>query len=95
MRSRRGTDVFFNAEDNLTGVIVNVACPSQVVELKKLISADYIGAARRKIKERLGKNVFVLPQISAAGDQSPRDLIRRKMKAQCSNLKALRNWVTA
>lgn len=69
---------FFNAEDNLTGVIVNVACPSQVVELKKLISADYIGAARRKIKERLGKNVFVLPQISAAGDQSPRDLIRRK-----------------
>lgn len=70
--------IFDAQDDTLTGVIVNVACPAQVVELKKLISADYIGAARRKIKEHFSEKLFVLPQISAAGDQSPRDLIRRR-----------------
>ncbi|HHV96142.1 MAG TPA: hypothetical protein GXX37_06665 [Clostridiaceae bacterium] len=68
---------FWNMEDKLTGVIVNVACPAQVVEGMKVISADYFGVARRLIKERISPDVYVLPQIAPAGDQSPRDLIRR------------------
>lgn len=68
---------FWDMEDKLTGVIVNVACPSQVVEGMNVISADYFGAARRQIKERISQDVYVLPQIAPAGDQSPRDLIRR------------------
>lgn len=68
---------FFDMEDRLTGVIINAACPAQVVEGMNIISADYIGAARRQIKERLSEDVYVLPQIAPAGDQSPRDLIRR------------------
>ena len=69
--------LYFFADNELTGVVFNVACPSQVVELKKFISADFVGAARRMIKKRFSDKVFVLPQISAAGDQSPRDLVRR------------------
>lgn len=68
---------FWDMEDKLTGVIVNVACPAQVVEGMNVISADYFGAARRQIKERISQDVYVLPQIAPAGDQSPRDLIRR------------------
>ncbi len=68
---------FWDMEDKLTGVVVNVACPAQVVELMCVISADYFGAARRKIKEKISDDIYVLPQISPAGDQSPRDLIRR------------------
>ncbi len=68
---------FWDMKDKLTGVIVNVACPTQVVEGMNVISADYFGAARRQIKERISEDIYVLPQIAPAGDQSPRDLIRR------------------
>jgi len=68
---------FWDMKDKLTGVIVNVACPAQVVEGMNNISADYFGAARRQIKERISEDMYVLPQIAPAGDQSPRDLIRR------------------
>ena len=36
---------FWNMSGKLTGVIVNVACPAQVVEGMTVISADYFGAA--------------------------------------------------
>jgi hypothetical protein len=68
---------FWDMNDKLTGVIINAACPAQVVEGENVISADYFGAARRKIKEYFTDDVHVLPQIAPAGDQSPRDLIRR------------------
>lgn len=76
--SDHGLELLYLFEGSaLTGVVFNVACPSQVVELEKFISADFVGAARRRIKEQFGSGIFVLPQIGAAGDQSPRDLIRR------------------
>jgi len=77
--SDHGVELMYiwDIEDKLTGVIVNVACPAQVVEGMKVISADYFGAARRQIKEKISPDVYVLPQIAPAGDQSPRDLIRR------------------
>ncbi len=68
---------FDGESSDLTGVAINLACPSQVVETKLEVSADFWGAARKRIRERLGKKVAVLPLCSAAGDQSPRDLVRR------------------
>jgi hypothetical protein len=59
----------------LTGVLVDVPCPSQVMELHSFISADYWGYARSAIRDRLG-NVFVLSICGAAGDQNPLDLAR-------------------
>ena len=59
----------------LTGLIVNVACPSQVSEHEFKISADYWHDTRLALRERFGKNLFVLPQCAAAGDQSPHWLV--------------------
>jgi hypothetical protein len=62
----------------LSGVVVNVACPSQVVEGHSFISADYWGEVRQQLRERFSGQLFILPMCGAAGDQSPRDLIRRR-----------------
>ena len=60
---------------NLTGVVVNLACPAQVTEGLYKISADFWHETRIELQNRLGKNIFVLPQCSAAGDQSPHIMI--------------------
>ncbi len=61
----------WDAEKQLTGVVVNVACPSQVSESDYRISADFWHDTREELRRRLGEHLFVLPQTAAAGDQSP------------------------
>lgn len=68
----------YNEAKELTGLILNVCCPAQVVENKMVISADYVGAFRQQLEEKLGKPLPVLTIIGAAGDISPRDLIRQR-----------------
>ncbi|MDW7658840.1 MAG: hypothetical protein SCM11_16860 [Bacillota bacterium] len=68
---------FWNQSHELTGLVINVACPSQVVEGKEYISADYWGETRQKIWAKYGKQVHVLGLCGAAGDLSPRDMARR------------------
>ena len=63
--------------EKVTGVVVNVACPSQVVEGQYFISADYWDTVREELRKSLSADLFILPLCGAAGDQSPRDLIRR------------------
>jgi hypothetical protein len=65
----------------LTGLVVNVPCPSQVSEVEFAISADYWCETRQELRRRFGKDLFILPQCSAAGDQSPH-LIYDKRAAQ-------------
>jgi hypothetical protein len=64
----------WNAQNQLTGVIVNVACPAQVMEAGYLLSADYFGELRKRIHAAYGQNVHLLAQVGAAGCQSPRNL---------------------
>ncbi len=66
----------FDADKNITGVVLNVACPSQVMEHRSVISSDYWGKVKMYLRERFGDDLFVLGLCSAAGDQCPRDLIR-------------------
>ncbi|MCX7805757.1 MAG: hypothetical protein N3A38_11290 [Planctomycetota bacterium] len=61
----------WDAGRKLTGMVVNVACPSQVSEHLWQISADYWHEARVEIRGRFGAGLFILPQCGAAGDQSP------------------------
>lgn len=64
--------LFFWTRDNeLTGLIVNLACPSQETEGLSDISADFWHDARLEIRKRIGRDVFIFPQCSAAGDLSP------------------------
>ena len=53
---------------------MNVACPSQVGAGSR-ISADFWHETRNELRSRLGEGLFVLPQCSAAGDQSPRVMV--------------------
>lgn len=66
----------WDRESRLTGLLTNVACPSQVMEATYVVTADMFGEMRRLLKERFGNHVQVLCQVGAAGDQSPRDLTK-------------------
>lgn len=67
---------FYDESEKLTGVVANIACPSQVVEHRSFISSDYWGKVKIFLREKFGEDLFVLGLCSAAGDQCPRDLIR-------------------
>ena len=73
-----GIELLFTYDENkkLTGVVANVACPSQVLEHQNFISSDYMGKTRELIKEKYGNDVGFLGLVSPAGDMCPRDLIR-------------------
>ncbi len=64
----------------LTGLIVNLACPSQVSEQSWRVSADFWHETREEVRRRFGDgdHVFLLAQHSAAGDQSARVLVDRR-----------------
>ncbi len=66
----------FDENKNLTGVVANIACPSQILEQRSFISADYWGRAKAMIREKLGTGVYLLGLGGAGGDQCPRDLVR-------------------
>ena len=66
----------FDGEKKLTGVVANIACPSQILEQRSFISADYWGRAKAIIREKLGSDVYLLGLGGAGGDQCPRDLVR-------------------
>lgn len=78
----------WNEAGEVTGVACNVPCPSQVHELHHYITADYWAPTRNLIREKLGRNVYVLPLCGAAGDVAPVDLVHISK----TNRKALRDW---
>ena len=65
----------WDADRRLTGMVVNLACPSQVTENAFYVSADYWHETRLELRERFGADLPILPQCSAAGDQSPHFLV--------------------
>lgn len=77
----------FDPAKKLTGIIVNVPCPSQLSEHFKVLSADYWTEVRALVKKEFGEDVFVLPQCAAAGDLSPRILHYREAQVRRMALK--------
>jgi len=76
----------WDKNDNLTGVVINIAASSQVTENLYQISADYWNETRLEVKKRLGENVYILPQCSAGGDQSPHILIGERAETRMQKL---------
>jgi hypothetical protein len=78
----------YDSDDSLTGVLINVPCPSQCTEGANYVSADFWQETRAAVRESLenGK-LFILPQVSAAGDLSPRPMINRAADARMLKLK--------
>ncbi len=83
----------YNDKHELTGMIINLACPSQVTEGSSFVSADFWHETREEIRKRHGKGIFILPQCSAAGDLSPHlpggHLLHRREQLRMFKLKGL------
>jgi hypothetical protein len=77
----------YDRESRLTGLVVNVPCPSQEGEEQFWISADWWHETRTELRRRFGENLFILPQCSAAGDLSPHVLCESAAQARMSALK--------
>jgi len=75
----------------LTGVVINAAVPSQVSEQLFQISADFWTETRALIRKELGNQVYVLPQVSAAGDQSPRPIWDGKAELRMQKIMEVSN----
>lgn len=76
----------WDQERKLTGVIINVAMPSQVFE-GATISADFWHDTREQLRRKIeNPSLFVLPQCSVAGDQSPRELVLKKAEERMQKL---------
>jgi hypothetical protein len=78
----------YDAAKRPTGLVVNVACPSQASEGgQDYLSADYWHEVRQEVRGRYGAGLFILPQCSAAGDQSPHRLIAARAEERMLRLK--------
>ena len=73
-----GIELIYTFDENkkITGIVANIACPSQVVEQRSFISSDYWGKVKILLREKFGEDLFVLCLGGAGGDQCPRDLVR-------------------
>jgi hypothetical protein len=75
----------WNADRQLTGVVINLAVPSQASGGSR-VSADFWHETRNELRSRLGEGLFVFPQCSAAGDQSPVVIAAKKAEARMERL---------
>ena len=88
-----GADHFVNAmfthdeAGKLTGMLVNVPCPSQVSEMFCMQTADYWHDVRQLVAQEFGEDIYILPQCAAAGDLSPRILHYHKAQQRRMRLK--------
>ena len=77
----------FDTGDRLTGIVINVPCPSQTTEMQTKLSADYWAEVREYIAREFGPEVYVLPECAAAGDLSPRILHYKEAEQRRMRLK--------
>ena len=77
----------FDAKEKLTGMLLNVPCPSQVSENFEMLSSDYWHDVRQLVKTEFGEDVLIVTQCGCAGDLSPRILHYGKAQARRMKLK--------
>jgi len=61
---------FWDPQDRLLATAINVPCPSQEVGGGSSINADFWHPVRTQLRQRHGKDLFVLGWAGAAGDQT-------------------------
>jgi hypothetical protein len=71
---------FWNADTKWTGVVINIACPSQETEHLNEVSADFWHDVRQELWKRHGRGMFVFPQCAPAGDLSPHAIYRKAVE---------------
>jgi hypothetical protein len=66
----------WDSNQQLTGVAVNIACPSQTLESRSYVSADYWNEVRVELRRKFGDSIHVLPMLAPSGDVAPHEIIR-------------------
>jgi hypothetical protein len=80
---------FWNDSDELVGAVVNVSCPSQEVESRSAVNADFWHPVRKALRERYGEQLCVLAWTGASGDQSPHLMYRKAADERMRKLRSL------
>lgn len=84
-----GSIFFYDGQDNLKAIAVNVACPAQVVEAQSAVNADYWLPVRQNLQARYGQGLVVLGWGGAAGDMSPRPILHQAANARMRKLRGM------
>ncbi len=85
----------YDSQGKLTGMIVNVPCPSQSREIGPFVSADFWHETREEIRKRYGDAIFILPQCGFAGDQSPHPMLQTRAHRRMLRLRGMISSETA
>jgi hypothetical protein len=80
---------FWNDSGKLIGIVVNVSCPSQEVESRSAVNADFWHPVRKILKERYGEQLCILGWTGASGDQSPHLMYRQQADERMRRLRGL------
>ena len=80
---------FWNKSGELAAVVVNVACPSQEVESRSTVNADFWHPVRQALRQRHGQQLCVLGWTGASGDQSPHLMYRKAADERMRRLRDL------
>jgi len=80
---------FWDAEREPIAVAINLACPSQEVEGRSTVNADYWHDVREQLRSRYSKDLCVLGWPGAAGDQSPHLVLGKAADDRMRTLRGL------
>jgi len=80
---------FWNDSGELAGAVVNVSCPSQEVESRSAVNADFWHPVREHLRQRFGERLCVLGWTGASGDQSPHLMYRKEADERMRKLRGL------
>ncbi|MDO5581381.1 MAG: hypothetical protein Q4G69_09600 [Planctomycetia bacterium] len=89
------TMYFWDEKNTLLAMIINVSCPSQMVEGRSTVNADFWHPVRQMIQAKYGKEVCVLGLCGAAGDMSPRPLYQKEAESRMARLRNIDNLTEA
>ncbi|MFH5802699.1 hypothetical protein [Alienimonas sp. DA493] len=80
---------FWDADKKPLAMAVDVACPSQEVEGRTAVNADFWHPTRDLLRKRYGQQLEVVGWCGAAGDQSPHLMYNRAAEARMLTLRGL------
>jgi len=80
---------FWDKDNNPAAIAINLACPSQEVEGRSTINADFWHDVREQLQKRYSKDLCVLAWPGAAGDQSPHLLYRKRAEERMRRKRGL------
>jgi len=80
---------FWNKQKKLLATGINVACPSQEIEGRSTINADFWHDVREQLHTGLAKDLFVLGWPGACGDLSPHRMYRKAAEERMLKLRKL------